>query len=138
MNIKRCFKLAKNASKFSDHKIKMGSVIIHKNKVISVGWNCKKSSPIQKKYNKYRSFENRVFDVDKHDNVIHAECMAVKNAIRQFNGNLNKCSIFIYSTKKDGSNRLSRPCRACMKMLKDNNIRNVYYLTENGWNYEKI
>lgn len=138
MNITRAFKLAKKASEFSDNKVKMGCVIMYKNKVISIGYNISKSHPIQKAYNVHRSVKNRIFNVDKHDNNIHAECMALRNAIRQFNGDLSKCSIFVYSEKKDGSTRLSRCCNACCKMLKDNNITNIYYTTENGYVYEKI
>lgn len=139
MNITRYFSLAKNASEFSECKIKVGSIITYKNKIISIGWNTSKSNPIQKKYNVYRTTNERQFDVDKHHNGAHAECMAIRNAIRTFNGDLSKCSIFVYSEKKDGNTRLTRPCRACSKLLKDYNITNVYYVdNENNFIYEKM
>lgn len=138
MNITRAFELSKNASTFSDCNIKVGSVIMYKNKVISVGYNINKSNPIQKRYNKYRTTKDREFDIEKHDNGLHSEHMALRNAVRLFNGDLSKCSIFVYSAKKNGSTRLSRPCKACYNLLKDYGIKNMYYTTENGYNYERI
>lgn len=140
MNIDRSFKLAKNASTFSDCELRVGAIITFKNKVISVGYNMTKSNPLQKEYNKYRSVNGREFDTEKQNNGIHAECMAIKNATRLFNGDLSKCNIFVYSERKDGSTRLSKPCKACQKLLIDHGIKNVYYTTNNNnlFSYEKL
>ena len=62
MNIERGFKLAKNASEFSDCHIKIGAVLMYKNKVISVGYNTTKSNPIQKAYNIYHKGGDFMFD----------------------------------------------------------------------------
>ena len=137
MNIERGFKLAKNASTFSDRKIKIGAVLMYKSKVISVGYNTTKSSPIQKMYNVYRNIDGREYDVEKRANGIHAEIMALQHATRSFKGDLSKCSIFVYSEKKDGTTRLTRPCMGCSKMLKDLGVKNIYYTTNNGWQYER-
>lgn len=137
MNITKFFNLAKRASIFSDCKIKMGSVIVYKNKVISIGYNTSKSHPLQKEYNKYRSCDDRFFDTDKHSNGMHCELMALNNA-KKFK-DLSKCSIFIYSNKKDGSPRLSKCCKACQKMLLDNGLKNIYYVDNNGnYHYENL
>lgn len=137
MNIKRYFKLAKNASEMSDYKkdnIRIGAIIVRKNKIIGVGWNSKKSSPIQKIYNVHRTTEDRQYDVELQSNCIHAETSAICDALRRYNGNLNKCSIFIYRTNKG----LCKPCSACSKMLKDYGINNIYYTNgNNGFNYER-
>ena len=141
MNIERGFKLAKNASTFSDYSkkdIHIGAVITYKNKVVGVGWNTNKTHPCQMKYNAYRKSKNgRDYNSENHLPFLHAEIMALQHAKRSFNGDLNKCSIFVYSKKKDGSTRLTRPCKACSKALKDLGIKNIYYTTENGWCYER-
>ena len=140
MNIERGFKLAKNASTFSDCKIKIGAVIMYKSKVISVGYNTTKSNPIQKAYNVYRNANGREYDVERQNNGLHAEIMALQHATRSFKGDLSKCSIFVYSEKKDGCKRLTRltkPCNACSKRLEELGIRNIYYTTNNGWQYER-
>lgn len=141
MNIERGFKLAKNASEFSDYNkknIHIGSVIIYKNKVIGIGWNSKKTHPCQMKYNKYREYNNnREYISEEHEPCIHAEIMAVQHAIRSFKGDLSKCSIFVYSEKKDGATRLTKPCLSCSKRLEELGIKNIYYTTNNGWQYER-
>ena len=138
MNTNKYFKLAKNASEFSDCNIKVGAILVYKKKVISVGWNTNKSNPIQKHYNVYRNSDNRKFDVDKHINGVHAEMMCIMNAKKCFKGDFSKCSIFVYSKTKNNKTRLARPCAACMKALEDNNIYNIYYTNnENGFNYER-
>ena len=140
MNIERGFKLAKNASTFSDCKIKIGAVLMYKNKVVSVGYNTTKSNPIQKAYNVYRNANGREYDVERQNNGLHAEIMALQHAKRSFKGDLSKCSIFVYSEKKDGCKRLTRltkPCNACSKRLEELGIRNIYYTTNNGWQYER-
>lgn len=138
MNIERYFKLAKNASTFSDCKIKVGAILVYKNKVLSVGYNTSKSNPIQKMYNKYRNQNGiRQFDVDKQNNGVHAEIMCLQHVTRLFKGDLSKCSIFVYSETKNGSTRLIRPCMACLKYITELGIKNIYYTTNNGWQYEK-
>ena len=81
MNIERGFKLAKNASKFSDYNkknIHIGSVILYKSIPIGVGWNTNKTNPIQYRYNKYREAENsRDYIADDHLPCLHAEMMAL-------------------------------------------------------------
>ena len=137
MNIERGFKLAKNASTFSDCKIKIGAVIMYKSKVISVGYNTTKSNPIQKAYNVYRNANGREYDVERQNNGLHAEIMALQHATRSFKGDLSKCSIFVYSKRKDGNTRLTKPCRGCSKRLEELGIKNIYYTTDNGWQYER-
>ena len=141
MNIERGFKLAKNASKFSDYSkknIHIGAVVVHKDKVVGVGWNTNKTHPCQMKYNKYReSKSNRKYVSSEHLPCLHAEVMALQHATRSFKGDLSKCSIFVYSEKKDGTTRLTRPCMGCSKMLKDLGVKNIYYTTDNGWQYER-
>ena len=135
MNTDKYFKLARNASRFSDYpKIKIGAVVVCKNKVISVGWNTTQSHPLQKHYNKYRNVDGREYDVELQSNGLHAEMMA----IRHLKGDLSKCSIFVYREYKDGSTGISKPCQACMKAMEDIGIKNIYYTTENGYNYERI
>jgi deoxycytidylate deaminase len=141
MNIERGFKLAKNASEFSDYNKKnvhVGAVVLYKNKPIGVGWNTSRTHPYQLKYNKYRELaKNRDYICDEHEPCLHAELMALQHATRSFKGDLSKCSIFVYSEKKDGSTRLTKPCNACSKRLEELGIRNIYYTTNNGWQYER-
>ena len=62
ININKGFELAKKASEFSDYNkknIHIGSVIMYKNRILGIGYNTNKTSPIQYKYNYYREKENK-------------------------------------------------------------------------------
>ena len=131
------FKLAEKASEFSDCKIKIGSVLVYKNKVLSVGYNTNKSHPIQKMYNKYRSNSNRVFDVDKHNNGIHAEMMCLLNT-KDLDIEWSKVSIYVARRSVDKLYRLCKPCGACMLALKEKGVKNIYYTTPNGYYKERM
>jgi len=141
MNINKYFNLAKNASTFSDYdKIHIGAVLIYKNKVLSVGWNTKRTNPIQKKYNRYRVLhDGRIYDSTILSNATHAE-MSTLISTKNIEGiNWEKCSLFVYSETKDGNKRLTSPCPACRMALKERGIKNIYYTNNvKGYTYERM
>lgn len=135
--IEKFFKKAKLMCKISDYpRNKVGAVIVHKGKVVSVGFNQQKSNPLQKEYNLCRIYDNRFYDVDKCENNIHAETSAILSA-QKLNIDLSECSIFVYRQKKSGCQGLSKPCKACQQLLKDNGIKDWYYTLDDGWRYER-
>jgi pyrimidine deaminase RibD-like protein len=118
-NIPSFFRLAKNISKLSNHKQKMGAVVVKNGKPISVGYNQIKSNPTG-----WRG-------------CLHAEQYAIKYAdIEDFHG----CSIYVYRQRPDGNIGLSRPCRYCLEELKKKGFRWMYYSTNEFpfWDYERI
>lgn len=133
MNIDKFFTLAKNASTFSDfERIKIGSVLVYKNKVISVGWNMKKSHPYQKILNKYGKYNQ-----DKIHNYLHSEINCLLN-IKDLNVNWIKVSIFIYREDKNGNLAMCKPCSSCIKALKEKGVKKIFYTDQNGYNYIEI
>lgn len=139
MNIEKYFRLAKNVSELSDYSkknIHIGAVLVYKNKVISVGYNTDKTSPIQKKYNKYRITDDRVYNNEKQSSCIHAEMKTLIDT-RDMDINWNKANMFIYR-ESNGYMRNCYPCQACMRAIKDRGIKNIFYTNENGYNYERI
>lgn len=113
------FRLAKNVSKMSLHKQKMGSVIVKNGKPISVGYNQVKSNP------------------EGWHCGLHCEQYAIKYAdIDDFKG----CSIYVYRERPDGNIGLARPCRYCLEELKKRGFRWMYYSTSEYpfWDCEKI
>ena len=128
-------RLAKDACQYSDNKkARLGSVIVYKGKVISVGWNLgEKTHPLQKEFNKYRGY-------DPNDstafNTLHAEI----HALLKINGldiDWRKATVFVSRVKKDGSKGLAKPCKACETYMRELGIKNVYYTTDNGWGFER-
>lgn len=131
--MEKYFKLAKNASTFSDFpRVKIGAILVYKGKVVSVGWNTVKENPLQKKYNQLRGFNTEI-----HPNSLHAEMMCLLRA-KHLDIDFRKASMFIYRNLKNGSLGISRPCPACMKAIQDFDIKNIYYTTGGGFVHEII
>ena len=140
--IKKFFKLAKNASKFSDYtkkNIHIGSVLVYKNRIISVGYNTDKTNPIQYKYNLYREKTNntiRGYTADDHLPCVHAEMKCLIDT-KDLDIDWGKTSLFVYRSS-NGKLRNCKPCKACTKALKDRGVRHVYYTNEDGYCYKEL
>jgi len=132
MNISKFFSLAKNASKFSDFGASkarhMGCVFVHKNKVISVGWNTEKEHPVQKKYNVERGFDSSCCK-----NSLHAEMYALVRC-QDLEIDWSKVNVFVYRELANGSPANSKPCEACQKAMFDKGIKkeNIFYISSIG------
>jgi deoxycytidylate deaminase len=130
----RYFELAKEVSKLSDfHSHHIGCIITYGHHIISTAYNTNKSSPLQAKYNKYCGLdENNI------NHKMHGEIYALSKIKDLDNIDCNKIDIYIWREHKDGIRALSRPCNACMSMIKDNGIKNIYYTGEDSYIYEKL
>lgn len=115
----RFFDIARAVSKHSDHHThKLGAVVVDKSRVISVGFNKLKTSP--------RSPHGW--------NQIHAEM----SAIFKSRSDLTNCSIYVYRETKDGSIAESKPCPACMEVIRAAGIKKIYYCTNKGYKNEDV
>ena len=128
--------LANNACFYSDFmKARLGAVLIYKGKVMSVGWNSTKTSPLQKDLNRLRHFE---VDCGEAHHTLHAE-VACLTKTKDLDIDWGRASLFICRIKKDGSRGLSRPCPGCQALIKSMGIKNIYYTTnDNGWCFERM
>lgn len=125
------FELAKDISKLSDYKnIKIGCVIVDGKDIISVGYNHKKSHPLQKKLNYLRFTEQK----ERCHHYIHAEMSAIISAKQ---ANLSNARLYIYRANKDGM-QMCRPCEACMSAIKSVGIKTIYYTTIDGYCREEL
>lgn len=113
------FRLARNVSKLSDHRYKLGAVVVTNGKPIAVGHNQTKTNPCAKWVG------------------LHAEEQAIKACGK---ANLSGSSIYVYRQKKNGSLAIARPCEHCMQILKDSGVKWIYYTTSEFpfWEVEKI
>lgn len=136
--LKKCdykyFSKARQAAMVSDyHHVHIGCVAVYHGNVISVGFNCNKTHPVQKMYNRYRNNEDTNDLLPK----LHAEINCL-NSINHLHINFSKVKLYIYRIRKDQPYGLSRPCPSCMAAIKDLGIRDIYYTTNNGYVYERI
>lgn len=130
---KRFFEITRLISYTSEYKrIKIGAIVVKKNKVISVGVNSYKTHPIQKKYNRFR------FNIFKTDtaHTLHAEIQALVNI--PYGTELEDLSIYIYREHRDGKLAKSRPCPSCLSFIKDLGIKKICYTTDEGYAIEYL
>lgn len=129
------FNMAHNACYYSDNsRIRLGAVLVYKNKVLSVGWNSTKTNPTQKRLNVQRGFD---VNASNAFNTLHAEVDCLLKA-KDLDIDWGKASIFVYRIKKNGEVGLSRPCKGCMTLIKSMGIKNIYYSTDDGFGYERV
>ncbi|MGN5457075.1 MAG: hypothetical protein ACI4XN_13850 [Candidatus Kurthia intestinigallinarum] len=126
------FNIAKEVSDFSDFpRVKIGACAVYKHKVISTGYNTQRTSPIQKKYNKYRFSEDTIHSC-------HAETSCLKPLLERKDIDFKNVDLYIYRAYKNNELALSRPCPSCMKLITDLGIRNIYYTNSGGFSHEEI
>lgn len=126
------FEYAKNIAEFSDANQKLGCILVYKGKVLGTGFNCSKTHPIQKIYNKKRFPEEDVL------HTIHAETHAISPLLHKSSIDWNKVTLYTYRIKKNKPYGMSRPCASCMALIKKIGIKKICYSTETGFAKEYI
>ena len=122
---------AKQQSLKSDFKRQgVGCVAVIGNKQIAIGCNTSKSHPDQKKYNRYRNFSNP----EKDTSTIHAE-IHVLSKIKHLDLDFEDVILYVGRQKKDGTQGMAKPCKACQRAIKEMGIGTVYY-TEEGKEFD--
>ena len=110
--------IAQKASALSDfERIKIGAVIVKKNKLISIGVNSKKTHPIQKRYN------DATLDYYKTP-CVHAEIAAIINARDE---DLRGATIYVYRDDRRGAIAEAKPCLSCSAAIRDAGISTCFY-----------
>ena len=133
--IKKYLNFAIDISKQSTvQQARLGAVLVSHNKVINASPNLEKTHPMQAHLNKLRGFDPMG---SGERNILHAEIATLLKR-RDLDIEWNKSMLFIARLKKNGDLGLARPCNACMGLIKQYGIKNIYYTTDNGWCYERI
>ena len=126
------FDKARQAALISDfQKTHIGCVAVYQVNEIGIGFNCNKTHPMQKKYNKYRKQSD--FMLPK----LHAEISCI-NSIQHLDINFSKVKIYIYRIRKDQPYGLAHPCPSCMAAIRDLGIRDIYYTSNDGYVHERL
>ena len=136
---KRDIAFLKKAGKISQasdfDRVHIGCIAVDKNISVACGFNTYKTHPMQREYDKYRDLNTS----DKVSNLhaMHAEMMCL-NALRGSNIRLDKVKLYIYRSMISKPFGMARPCKACMKRIKDMGIKHIYYTTDDGYAYEYL
>jgi len=100
-------------------RYRLGAVLIKSGKIIGAGRNHKKYSHMAK---------------DHWSQTIHAEVDAILKSDKSPRGS----TLFLSRILKNGSTALSKPCEACIRVMKEERIKSVYYTTAEGIEWLKI
>ena len=129
---KRYYSLAEKASSFSDYKkCHIGCIAVYKNRVIAVGYNTNKTSPLQAEYNKYRDY---ILPPQK--NGIHAE-MSCLIKIKDMDIDFSKVILYIYCEDFTSNFAISRHCMACEHAIHNYGIKHIHYTGNMKYIYEE-
>lgn len=136
----KMFDRARKAALPSDFgACKVGCVLVYKHHVIAEASNTEKTSPKQKKYNKYRHFHNNGAKVQHKS---HSEIRAISKVPYPVAQQIDWSKVSLYTYRIAPGlplgQGLSRPCAGCMAAIKDIGIRDIYYSTDDGFAYERI
>ena len=129
--LEKFINMAKSMSVISDfNKFKIGAVLVIKGKVVAKGFNSQKGHPLQRKYNEARK------DMGENSHhPIHAEIDVLK---KLKNVDLKNAELYIYNVNRNGSQRMARPCPACMDAIKQHGIGTIHYSTPDGFATEYL
>ena len=126
------FNIAKEISKMSDFpRIHIGACVVYQHKVISSGFNTKKTHTLQKKYNKFRFQEDTPASM-------HAETQALLPLIGRKDIDFSRVSIYVYRALNNGELTLARPCPSCMALIRNLGIRHIYYTSDKSYVNEEL
>lgn len=128
---KAYFNAAKSVSALSNHRCKIGCVVVSGHRIISSGHNsASKTHAFQAKIDK------KFFGCEC-AGYLHAETAALLPLIKE-GVDLKDSTIYVYRKMKDGKIGMARPCPRCMSVIKSCGIKNINYTTEDGFASETI
>ena len=126
------FNSAKSISELSDHRCKLGCVIVDGQRIISSGHNSKT------KFHRIQSeLDNKFFPGYENKGPVHAEVSALIPLIKR-RVDLSGTTLYVYRENKDGKLAMSRPCPRCMQLIKEQGIKKICYTTNDGYVDERI
>jgi deoxycytidylate deaminase len=114
---------AADVASMSTEQHRHGAIIARRGVRLSSGFNKNKTHPAARNYRSW---------------CVHAELAAI---LATKGASLNGASIFVTRIMryKQQSLGISKPCDECMKLIKFNGIKNVYYTNyEGSWVVQKI
>lgn len=126
------YNAAKSISKLSDHRCKIGCVVVKNHKIISSGHNSKT------KCHARQALTDKSFFNDPHAlGPVHAEFDAINYLINQ-HIDLSGAQVYVYRENYNGELAPSRPCPRCMALIKACGIKKIKYTGDKSFIQEII
>ena len=125
------FNAARAVSELSDHKHKLGCVVVLGHRIVSSGHNSKT------KCHKIQALMDKEMFGCESFGPVHAEVDALLPLIKK-KVNLSRATIYVYREHKDGTPALAHPCPRCIGLIKQCGIKRIYYTTNDGYAVENV
>jgi tRNA(Arg) A34 adenosine deaminase TadA len=117
------FDLAIQTAKTSPSRVKVGALLLNKNKVVATATNLeRKSHPIQARFAERVGLHQKIY--------LHAEIAALVKCKEEYD------TIVVARVNNQGKIRLAKPCPCCSLAIEESNIKRIYYTTNEGFLYE--
>lgn len=125
------FNAAKSISELSDHRHKLGCIVVLGHRIIGSGRNSKT------KCHKVQAMMDKEMFGCESLGPVHAELDALLPLIKK-RVDLSRSAIYIYREHKDGTPALAHPCSRCMKLIKECGIKKIHFTTNDGYAVENV
>lgn len=126
------FNAAANMAALSNHRAKLGAVLVRGHRIISSGYNSiDRHSPIQ------AQLDNKYFPGSNSLGPKHAESDALLPFYKR-HIDLSDCTLYVYRACRSGGIGMARPCDRCMQLIKACGIKRIKYTTDDGFADEHI
>lgn len=121
---------------------KVGAVIMCQGVIVGAGRNSLKTDPLQRHWNRYRTFDYLTPSDPSNMDSIHAEIAAIKSlpytVDRQLKWGQARVYVFRVAPGLPLGHGMARPCPACWKAVEDKGVRQVVYTTDKGFAKEFV
>lgn len=125
------FKAAQSISMLSDHRCRIGCIIVDKHRIVSSGHNSNtKCHAVQAQIDTQHF---NCFCTGK----VHAETSAIIPLIKS-KEDYSRATLYTYREHADGTLANSRPCPRCMQLIKQVGITKIKYTTDVGYATEYL
>lgn len=125
------FRAAESVASLSNHRVRMGCVVVKGHRIISSGHNSATNT---------HAFQAKVdsnYFGCSCAGYLHAETDALIPLINQ-KVDLSQATLYVYRNMRDGTRGMARPCPRCMGVIKSLGIRKIHYTTPDGFAEEVI
>jgi deoxycytidylate deaminase len=118
------FRQARGSSYLSNARMtskRMGAVLVNGKNVVSRGYNM-----FTKSHPEFQDIDEEGEDFLRNS---HAELMAL---VRRKHHDVNNLTMYVWRSLDDGTPANSRPCRICMKLIKEFGVKRVRFIDDSG------
>lgn len=131
---KKYFRYARHMAEMSDFKrAQVGCIAVIGNKVVATGFSQQRTHPMQDYYNRFRDFGGQKNICAK----LHSETSLLASS-QHLHIHWSKADVYIYRICRSRPHGLAKPCASCREMLHRAGVRNIFFSTDDVFDFLKL